>query len=211
MFQTPGDIRLGCRQSVGWRLVDGEQEDVQRLHRHLEKTAEQELKDLEDHSSPKLYSELCEMLFVDNLQLTDSDAESEVDDEEEVDADHEVDEGNFTDLQTDSAGLLTRQPVEEPLGTSASFSQASLESTRRAKKHPWSPIEVAAVMRHFGEHIKTGQLATMIECQQCKKAEDPALARRSIQNIRDFVRNRGVTLKRKENPAWFMRRLCVHQ
>lgn len=69
----------------------------------------------------------------------------------------------------------------------------------KQKKHPWSPIEVAAVMRDFAEHIKKGKLATMIECQQCKKAEDPALAGRSIQNIRDFVRNRGVTLKRK-NP-----------
>uniref|UniRef100_A0A096LQ63 Uncharacterized protein n=1 Tax=Poecilia formosa TaxID=48698 RepID=A0A096LQ63_POEFO len=78
------------------------------------------------------------------------------------------------------------------------FFLASLESARRAKKHPWSPVEVAAVMRHFGEHIKKGQLATMIKCQQCKKAEDLALASRSIQNIRDFVRNRGITLKRKE-------------
>ena len=34
-------------------------EDVQRLHRHLEKTTEQALKDLEDHSSSKSYSELC--------------------------------------------------------------------------------------------------------------------------------------------------------
>ncbi|KAK5600618.1 hypothetical protein CRENBAI_001348 [Crenichthys baileyi] len=75
---------------------------------------------------------------------------------------------------------------------------ASLESARRAKKYPWSPV-VAAVMRHFGKHIIKGKLATMIECQQCKKAEDPALAGRSIQNIRDFVRNRGATLKRKQN------------
>lgn len=81
------------------------------------------------------------------------------------------------------------------------FFLVSLESAKRAKKHLWSPMEVAAVMRHFGEHIKNGKLATMIECQQCKKAEDPALAGRSIQNIRDFVRNRGVTLKRKENPG----------
>ncbi|XP_062331740.1 uncharacterized protein LOC134032000 isoform X2 [Osmerus eperlanus] len=136
----------------------------------------------------------------------------------------------------DCAGLLMAgQPIEEPPGMSAPLSQAqskhtdakaeepnrrlkkkekepsrkkntkkhsvSLESARRAKKHLWSPMEVAAVMRHFGEHIKKGKLATMIECQQCKKAEDPALAGRSIQNIRDFVRNRGVTLKRKENPG----------
>lgn len=34
-------------------------EDVQRLHKHLEKTTDQALKDLKDHSSPKSYSELC--------------------------------------------------------------------------------------------------------------------------------------------------------
>ncbi|KAK0151873.1 hypothetical protein N1851_006748 [Merluccius polli] len=77
----------------------------------------------------------------------------------------------------------------------------SLESARSAKKHQWSPMEVAMIMRHFGKHIKKGKLATMIECQQCKLAEDPALAGRSILNIRDFARNRGVTLKRKDNPG----------
>ncbi|MED6269395.1 hypothetical protein CHARACLAT_032695 [Characodon lateralis] len=84
------------------------------------------------------------------------------------------------------------------------FFLASLESARRDKKYPWSPVAVAAVMRHFGKHIKKGKLATMIECQQCKKAEDPALADRSIQNIQDFVRNRGVTLKRKQNRGYNM-------
>lgn len=34
-------------------------EDIQRLHKHLEKTTEHALKDLEDHSSLKSYSELC--------------------------------------------------------------------------------------------------------------------------------------------------------
>lgn len=61
----------------------------------------------------------------------------------------------------------------------------------------WSPKEVAAIMRHFKHHILKGKLATMIECQQCKKAEHPVLASRSVQNIRDFVRNRGVTLKKQ--------------
>lgn len=58
--------------------------------------------------------------------------------------------------------------------------------------------EVAAVMRHFSEHIAKSKLATMIECQQRKSAEHPALVNRSHQNIRDFVRNRGVTLKKKK-------------
>jgi len=61
----------------------------------------------------------------------------------------------------------------------------------------WSKAEVSAVMKHFKAHVTKGKLATMTECQQCKSAEDPVLARRTAQNIRDFVRNRGISLKRK--------------
>lgn len=51
-------------------------------------------------------------------------------------------------------------------------------------------------MKHFGEHIKKGKLATIIECQQCKTAEDPALAGRSIQNIR-FCEESGRVVEEK--------------
>ncbi|KAL0973531.1 hypothetical protein UPYG_G00205510 [Umbra pygmaea] len=73
------------------------------------------------------------------------------------------------------------------------------KNPRRKQKQQWSQKEVAAVLRHFKEHIAKGKLATMIECQQCKSAEHPALASRSVQNIRDFVRNRGITLKKKNS------------
>ncbi|XP_028275106.1 serine/threonine-protein kinase PAK 1 isoform X25 [Parambassis ranga] len=101
-----------------------------------------------------------------------------------------------------------RQPAEEPPSTSDDIDSA-IESTstvsldakgnnaRRKQKRQWSPKEVAAIMRHFKHHILKGKLATMIECQQCRKAEHPVLASRSVQNIRDFVRNRGVTLKKQ--------------
>ncbi|XP_054653990.1 uncharacterized protein LOC129193635 isoform X2 [Dunckerocampus dactyliophorus] len=74
---------------------------------------------------------------------------------------------------------------------------AEVDDPRRKQKQPWSPAEVAAVMRHFKDYIEKGKLATMIQCQQCKTAENHALANRTVQNIRDFVRNRGITLKRK--------------
>ncbi len=61
----------------------------------------------------------------------------------------------------------------------------------------WSNAEVTAVMKHFKAHIAEGKLATMTECLQCKTAEDPVLARFRAQNIRDFVRDRGISLKRK--------------
>ncbi|KAK0147497.1 hypothetical protein N1851_013030 [Merluccius polli] len=76
---------------------------------------------------------------------------------------------------------------------------AKEDNPRRKQKRLWSSTEVAAIMRHFREHIAKGKLATLIQCQQCKTAEHPALADRSVQNLRDFVRNRGVMLKRKQN------------
>lgn len=68
---------------------------------------------------------------------------------------------------------------------------------RRAPKKPWSKAEVNAVMRHFKDHISKGQLVTKTECTHCKMAEGSVLAQRTVQNIRDFVRNRGVTAKRQ--------------
>lgn len=76
---------------------------------------------------------------------------------------------------------------------------AERDDARRNQKRIWSPTEIAAVMRHFRNHIARGKLATKIECQQCKNAEHPAFASRSVQNIRDFVRNRGLTLKKKQS------------
>ena len=59
------------------------------------------------------------------------------------------------------------------------------------KKKPWSKQEVCAAMKHFKSHITRGRSATVLECKQCKLAEDPVLRQRSVQNLRDFVRNNG--------------------
>ncbi|XP_054863090.1 uncharacterized protein LOC118469983 [Amphiprion ocellaris] len=69
--------------------------------------------------------------------------------------------------------------------------------SRRVSKRMWSKAEVAAVMRHFRDHISKGKLATKNECSHCKLVEDPVLAQRTVQNIRDFVRNRGTAAKRQ--------------
>ncbi|XP_039538947.1 uncharacterized protein LOC120486844 isoform X6 [Pimephales promelas] len=78
------------------------------------------------------------------------------------------------------------------------FGAAKTDDARRKVKQMWSPKEISAVMKHFRNHIARGKLVSKIECEQCKTAEHPALASRSVQNIRDFVRNRGVSLKRKQ-------------
>lgn len=75
---------------------------------------------------------------------------------------------------------------------------AQSHNSRRAPKNMWSKAEVAAVMRHFKDHINEGKLATKNECSHCKLVEDPVLAGRTVQNIRDFVRNRGLTAKRQK-------------
>ncbi|XP_048855405.1 uncharacterized protein LOC125739885 [Brienomyrus brachyistius] len=67
----------------------------------------------------------------------------------------------------------------------------------KKKKKAWSKAEIAAVMKHFKNHVTRGKLATKNECLQCKLAEHPVLDDRTTQNIRDFVRNRGITLKRQ--------------
>lgn len=76
-------------------------------------------------------------------------------------------------------------------------SETEIGNQRKGQKVCWSTAEVTAVMKHFKSHITKGKLATLSECQQCKTAEDPILARRTAQNIRDFVRNQGISLKRK--------------
>ncbi|XP_028428579.1 uncharacterized protein LOC114552135, partial [Perca flavescens] len=75
--------------------------------------------------------------------------------------------------------------------------------SRRVAKKVWSKAEVAAVMRHFKDHISRGKLATKTECSHCKLVEDPVLAQRTVQNIRDFVRNRGITAKRQSQKKRF--------
>ncbi|MCJ8732878.1 hypothetical protein PDJAM_G00216780 [Pangasius djambal] len=95
-------------------------------------------------------------------------------------------------------------PKEAKAGCSAVLQDNTVAETERTRKRSrktartqWSNREVMAVMKHFKSHITTGKLATMAECLQCKDAEYPVLAGRTAQNIRDFVRNRGITFKRK--------------
>ncbi|KAI2644605.1 Catalase-2 [Labeo rohita] len=64
-------------------------------------------------------------------------------------------------------------------------------------KRPWTKLEEQAVFRHFKTHILKGRLATLKECHSCKRAERRILHSRTPQNIRDFVRNRGTSLKRQ--------------
>lgn len=97
-------------------------------------------------------------------------------------------------------------PLNPSLFVALPENYAEMEDPRRKQKRPWSPKEIAAVMRHFQEHIANGKLATVVEIKQCRSGEHPTLASRPVQNIMDFVRNRGLIQKRKkqqkENSCW---------
>ncbi|XP_052409540.1 uncharacterized protein LOC127955927 isoform X1 [Carassius gibelio] len=117
---------------------------------------------------------------------------NEIEIEDEIDL--ELDEEEISDEDEESG------PVHVVMGKrklSPDETESSTEAkSRRIGKRPWSPNEVKAVMKHFKGHISKGLLVTTAECKQCKAAEDPILRERTVQNIRDFVRNRGLRLKK---------------
>ncbi|XP_029969322.1 uncharacterized protein LOC115404221 isoform X2 [Salarias fasciatus] len=102
--------------------------------------------------------------------------------------------GNIKPVDAASVSALAEEAHDtEGFGNDA----AQQRDSRRITKRTWSKAEVAAVMRHFRDHISKGKLATKNECSHCKLVEDPVLAQRTVQNIRDFVRNRGTAAKRQ--------------
>ncbi|ROI46639.1 N-lysine methyltransferase KMT5A [Anabarilius grahami] len=80
-----------------------------------------------------------------------------------------------------------------------SVTQGFRVSSRRCVKRPWSEEEIQAVMKHMRPFIENSVTVTNEQCLKCKEKEQPILEARSIQNIRDFVRNRGLAFKRRSN------------
>ncbi|KAL6472038.1 hypothetical protein MHYP_G00206880 [Metynnis hypsauchen] len=114
----------------------------------------------------------------------------EIEIEDEINTTDDSDGSEPENAAMDDAMSVPRQTV-----CSDSIA-AEIKNPRKKTRTQWSKQEVKAVMKHFKPHITKGKLATMAECQQCKDAEDPVLAGRTLQNIRDFVRNRGITFKK---------------
>ncbi|XP_033970389.1 uncharacterized protein LOC117469991 isoform X2 [Trematomus bernacchii] len=81
--------------------------------------------------------------------------------------------------------------------TAPPYKGKSRENARNIVKKVWAKDEVAAVMRHFKLYIDKGHRATKSECQHCKLVEGKVLDERTVQNVRDFVRNRGIARKRQ--------------
>ncbi|XP_057183197.1 uncharacterized protein LOC130549867 isoform X3 [Triplophysa rosa] len=153
--------------------------------------------------------------------FTDEDEEDDSEDEETIPPENALEEDASTEMNvllerrpclstskgpkaagqiSEDNGLLERRPCPSTSGLKAyrhiSENNVSSRGRRMPKRRPWTKPEVNAVMRHFKLHISKAHLATMRECEVCKRCEHPVLQNRSVQNIRDFVRNRGLNLKR---------------
>lgn len=61
----------------------------------------------------------------------------------------------------------------------------------------WSSDEQAAVERHLSVCFRDRRTPRMHECMECKRAEPVALAGRTAKNVKDYVHNRLVSLKKK--------------
>lgn len=61
----------------------------------------------------------------------------------------------------------------------------------------WTAEEREAVLRHFADHILMERLPVKREVDKCKKMEK-YLSERTWKNIKDFVRNRIQTQKKKK-------------
>ncbi|XP_056088670.1 uncharacterized protein LOC130087901 [Rhinichthys klamathensis goyatoka] len=139
--------------------------------------------------------------------LDEIEIEDEIDldlDEEEVSDDDNEESEPVSGVSGSKEGMKLTQDKTESSNGKSQMNQDETENSRETKlrrivKRPWSPNEVNAVMKHFRVHISKGHLATKAECEQCKAAEDPLLRERTAQNIRDFVRNRGLMLKKKSS------------
>ncbi|KAI7806122.1 hypothetical protein IRJ41_000533 [Triplophysa rosa] len=120
--------------------------------------------------------------------------------DEDDDQDDSDEDTSGTRPQHITSGNAGKKTGGEPGGASSSSKNAELERQKTKRtyvKRPWAPSEIKSAMKFFGEHIKKGKLATLPECEACKKAEHPVLDSRTIQNIRDYVRNKGIAHKRQ--------------
>ncbi|XP_026800057.3 uncharacterized protein LOC113545103 isoform X3 [Pangasianodon hypophthalmus] len=90
-----------------------------------------------------------------------------------------------------------KSTTEEPKGKPAQEQTEKKKLKVFKKKVLWTREEKIAIMKHFKKHIYYGRLATVKESRRCQMLEQPVLNGRTIQKIRDFVRNAGISFKKK--------------
>ncbi|XP_058254847.1 uncharacterized protein LOC131359209 isoform X2 [Hemibagrus wyckioides] len=128
-----------------------------------------------------------------DIASTSKDNESTSKDNESTSKDNE---STSKDIASTSKEQDT-QSTEDPKAKKPAQEQAEEQVKTVKKRVQWTREERMAIMKHFKKQIYHGRLATVYEARRCKLLEQPVLDGRTIQKIRDFVRNCGKSLKRK--------------
>ncbi|XP_048015236.1 uncharacterized protein LOC125247794 isoform X1 [Megalobrama amblycephala] len=102
------------------------------------------------------------------------------------------DEEDYSDVSQTTAPAETDPPVQ----SDQSVSQEDQGSSNAPKKK-WEDNEVKAVERHMMKFIKTCKVPGKQDCERCIHAEPEALKQRTWTGVKNYVRNRITTLKRK--------------
>ncbi|TRY88421.1 hypothetical protein DNTS_018320 [Danionella cerebrum] len=80
--------------------------------------------------------------------------------------------------------------------TGAGVLTGPLSGKRGQQKRPWLPLEVAAVERHMSGFISSLTVPAKNDCDLCLQAEPQALSRRDWRNVKFYIHNRILALKR---------------
>ncbi|XP_059358170.1 uncharacterized protein LOC132096669 isoform X3 [Carassius carassius] len=102
------------------------------------------------------------------------------------------DEEDSSDLSQSTAPVKTDQPVQSDQAVSQEDQGSS-----NAPKKKWEDSEVKAVERHMMSFIKTCKVPGKQDCERCIHAEPEALKQRTWTGVKNYVRNKITTLKRK--------------
>ncbi|XP_052474111.1 uncharacterized protein LOC128030478 [Carassius gibelio] len=104
------------------------------------------------------------------------------------------DEEDSSDLSQTPAPAPVQ--TDQPVLSEQAVSQEDQGSSNAPKKK-WEDSEVKAVERHMMSFIKTCKVPGKQDCERCIHAEPEALKQRTWTGVKNYVRNRITTLKRK--------------
>ncbi|CAL8257288.1 unnamed protein product [Arctogadus glacialis] len=97
---------------------------------------------------------------------------------------------------TDEDDHETSENISSPPAVSSSNSPLN-QDKRGNSKRMWEASEIRAVDRHMMRFINTCKVPRKMDCILCIKAEPNALKKRDWIGLKNYIRNRITSLKRK--------------
>ncbi|XP_051980871.1 uncharacterized protein LOC127642308 [Xyrauchen texanus] len=117
-------------------------------------------------------------------------------DEIEIDPNEQF-EPLVNDMSSDEEDCSDPSQSASPEETAQLSGSQKDQSSLKAPKRKWEDIEVKAIERHMMRFIKTCKVPGKQDCERCIEAEPEALKERTWTGLKNYVRNRITTLKKK--------------